>query len=93
MTVSFVLDFLGGAAGDDLAEVHHGDVLADAHDDAHLVLDEEDREVEAILDEVYEVHELEDLAGIHARGGLVEEEEGWGSQARARAISTRRCWP
>ena len=26
-------------------------------------------------DEMDEVHELEDLAGIHARGGLVEEEE------------------
>ncbi len=75
MTVWFPWMSCGRASGDHLAEVHDGDVLADAHDHPHLVLDEEDRELETLPDEVDEVHELDDLPGVHARRGLVEEED------------------
>ena len=75
MTVWLPWISFGVPAGDHLAEVHDGDALADAHDDAHLVLDEEDGELEPVPDEVDEVHELDDLARVHARRGLVQEEE------------------
>jgi len=39
-----LLDGLGQALGDLLAEVEHGHAVADAHHQAHVVLDEDDGE-------------------------------------------------
>src|SRR6266446_2958225 len=41
--VDVVLDLVRRALGDDLAEVQHRDALAQAHHEAHVVLDHEDR--------------------------------------------------
>ena len=49
-------------------------MLAGAHDEAHVVLDEEDRDA-ALLDLVDEVEELVGLLLVHAAGRLVEDEE------------------
>ena len=75
MTVWLPWISLGVPAGDHLAEVHDGDPLADAHDDAHLVLDEEDGELEPVPDEMDELHELDDLPRVHPRRGLVQEQQ------------------
>src|SRR5215510_14153169 len=72
-----VLLHLGGAPLRDLLSVvEHGDVVGDLHDHAHVVLDEEDGEAEIAYQLAQEGHEAARLALGHARGGLVEEEEG-----------------
>ena len=65
---------LGGRAErDDLAEVEHVDVVARAHDQAHVVLDEHDREPGGgELDE--QLRELRGLRLVEARRRLVEQD-------------------
>ena len=40
--LGIVADLVRRTLGDDAAKVQHGDALADAHDEAHIMLDEED---------------------------------------------------
>ena len=47
MTLRIALDLGGRADRDRRAVVEHVDALADAHDDLHVVLDEQDRHAEA----------------------------------------------
>ena len=67
-------DFLRRAVGDFHAVVEHDQVLADAHDELHVVFDEDDGDV-AFEDGVDEVDEGLGFAGVHARGRFVEKQE------------------
>ena len=67
-----VLGDLGGwAFGDAAAEVEDDEVLAGAHNEAHVVVDEQDRQtfrVQALQD----VEQAVLLGLVHPCGGLVE---------------------
>ena len=52
------------ALGQQLAEVQHVHVIADAHDQAHVVVDEEHRNVEALSDRMQQVGEMHGLLGV-----------------------------
>ena len=69
------MDLLGQPFGDLLAVVEHGDVLGDAHDDAHVVLDEQNGDAQLIAQPANELGRLRGLARVHARGRLVEQEQ------------------
>ena len=59
----------------DLApEVEHQHPVADPHDRAHVVLDEEHR-YPPVADPAHHVHRPVGLLGVHAREGLVEEQD------------------
>ena len=67
---------LGGLAlGDLLAVVEHGDVLGDAHDDLHVVLDQHDRDAALVAQLVHELRELVGLLRVHAGRRLVEQQQ------------------
>ena len=66
---------LGRAVGDLLAVVEHDDVVGDLHHHAHVVLDEEDRDLVLAADEAEELVEFGRLARVEAGGRLVEAEE------------------
>ena len=70
------LDLLRGALGDDLSEVEHADALADAHDQVHVVLDEHNGDLEGVPDLDDVLHQLGGLGGVHAGGGLVQQQQG-----------------
>ena len=75
-----VADRLGRPFGDDAAEVQHGNALAQAHHETHVVLDHEDR-VAARLDVFDLGHQVDLLAGVHAGDWLVEQQQlGLGGQ-------------
>ena len=63
------------AVGDLLAVVEDDDVVGNLHDHAHVVLDQQDRDVVLVADEAEEAVELGRLARIEAGGRLVEAEE------------------
>ena len=76
-----VADLVGGALGDDPAEVQHRDALADAHDQIHVMLDQQDGDVELVPDAADDLHQLGGLGGVHAGGGLVQQQQlGAGGQ-------------
>src|SRR6266571_5879263 len=66
-------DFVRAAFRDPLAAIEDGDPLADPHDDAHVVLDEQYRDSLLVADAVHEVDELRRLLRVHAGGRLVEQ--------------------
>ena len=70
-----VLDLRRSPLGDLLAEIQHGDRLRDAHDHAHLVLDEQDGDSQLVAQPMDEVGHGLGLARIHAGGRLVEEQQ------------------
>ena len=73
-------DFLGGAVGDFHAVIQDHQFVADAHDEFHVVLDEDHRHAPR-QDGVDEVDEGLGFLGVHAGGRLVEEQElGTGGQ-------------
>src|SRR5438094_2571141 len=77
-----LLDLGGGALGEDFAVIEHGDFARQFHDDLHVVLDDEDRQVAG--DAAHQLHRLSRLAGAHPGGRLVEAEEArLGSQRDA----------
>ena len=57
------------------AVVEHRDPLGDAHDELHVVLDEQDRELQVVPHLADEADELERLLRVHPGGGLVQEQE------------------
>src|SRR5262249_870723 len=67
-------DLRGAALGQHLALVEDGDAVGDVHHHFHLVLDEDHRAPDR--DATDEPNGLVRLLGTHARGRLVEEEEG-----------------
>ena len=78
-----MLDLVRGALGDLLAVVEHRDSLADAHDDFHVVLDEQHGESELLLDESDQLHQLDFLGRVHPGGRFVEQEQLWPCGERA----------
>ena len=56
-----LLDLAGRPDGDRLAVVDHLNRLADAHHDLHVVLDEQDRDLELVAQPADEPHEVERL--------------------------------
>ena len=59
-----------------LAVVEDGDPVADPHDQLHVVLDEQDREAEVAAQPRDQARSRScRLLGVHARGGLVEQQE------------------
>ena len=75
ITFGIVPDLIRGPFGDLLAVVEHGNALADAHDDLHVVLDEQNGEAEFLLREPDQLHQLAFLRRVHAGGGFVEQEQ------------------
>ena len=72
---------VGLALGDLLAVVEHGDALGDAHDDLHVVLDQQDRQLALVAQLPHELRELRRLLRVHAGGRLVEQQQlGLGRQ-------------
>ena len=65
----------GRALGDLLAVVEHGDVLGDAHDDLHVVLDQHDRDAALVAQLAHERGELIGLLRVHAGRRLVEQQQ------------------
>ena len=68
-------DLVGGACGDDLAVINDNDPFTDAHNKAHVVFDEEDGHPEPGPDEGDGLHQLGGFGGVHAGGGLVQQED------------------
>ena len=66
---------LGRALGDLLAVVEDGDPVADAHDDAHVVLDEQDRQPSSSRMRPISAVIVARLDGVHARRRLVEQQQ------------------
>lgn len=75
MTLGLLRMASGIALGDELAVFQHPDVLAHAHDHFHVVLDEQDGQVELVADMPDEAHEFGAFLRVHPGGGLVEEQE------------------
>ena len=86
MTRSFLLDLGGRALGDLLAVVEHRDALGDAHDDLHVVLDQQDRHRPLLAEPGEEVGERGRLLRVHAGGRLVEQEQLRLRRERAREL-------
>src|SRR6266511_1239486 len=68
-------DLPGGAVGDRAAVVEDDHVIADVHDHAHVVLDQGDGGAELAVDVEDEAAHVLLLLDVHARHGLVEQEE------------------
>ena len=64
-------DARGIAIGDLAAIVEDDDVVGDLHDDAHVVLDEQDRDAVLVADRAQKLVELGRFAGIEAGRRLV----------------------
>ena len=80
------------AVGDLAAIVEHDDVVGDAHDHAHVVLDQQHADAVAVADRDQQLGELGRFARVEAGRRLVEAEQR-GSVHMARAISSRRWSP
>ena len=62
------------ALGDELAEIEHGDFSAKAHDETHVMLD--DQHAQATLFELDDlIHELLLLRAVHARRRFIEQQQ------------------
>ena len=72
-----LLDLLRRPLGDLAAVVEDGDLLGDAHDHPHLVLDEQDRDAQVAAQLAEEVGHLERLGRVHPGGRFVEQEQAW----------------
>src|SRR5205823_11017149 len=68
-------DLLGRAFGDDATRLHRVHAVAQAHEQWHVVLDDEDGAVELVPDAAKKWTERLGLALGDAGGGLVEEEQ------------------
>ncbi len=76
MTVGLALISSAAALGDDPAVVQHADALADAHDQIHVVLNEQHGDLEGIADAWRMLlHQLRRLGGVHARRRLVQQQQ------------------
>jgi hypothetical protein len=66
---------LGGPALDDLAEVHHVHPVTDLPDDAHVVADQQHRQVELLLEVLHQREDLRLDGDVQRRDGLVGHDE------------------
>src|SRR6266699_4150862 len=70
------LHLTGRSRRDLAAEVEDVHAVGDRHDQVHVVLDEQDRQVEIALKAADQLGELADLFVVEAPGGLVEQQQG-----------------
>ncbi len=70
-----VLDVLGRAEGERPAEVHGEDAVGEVHDQAHVVLDQDHREVQLGTDVEDEPGHVLGLLDVHAGHRLVEQQQ------------------
>src|SRR5437764_14789609 len=77
-----VLAHLAGRSLRDLpAEVQDDDAVRDAHDQVHVVLHDQQRQVQLVVDAADQLAQLGDLVVVQAAGGLVQQHEaGLGDQ-------------
>src|SRR5262249_20321278 len=75
------------ALGDLLAELQHDDAVADAHDQAHVVLDEQDRDAR-VADAPDEFEQPVLLRGVEAGRWLVEAQQRRVRRERSRDLET-----
>ena len=78
-------DLAGKAFGDDPALIEHDDAIGQRDDDAHDVLDENDRRA-LLADLPDELHRAVDLARGEPRQYFVEEEQPRARRERAREL-------
>ena len=83
-----VQEFLRAAALDDLARIHHRDLVGMAGDDAEIVGDENDRHVPLALQLPQKIQYLALNRDVQRGGGLVGDQE-LGLPASAMAMATR----
>ena len=93
MTFGIAADLVRRALGDPLAVIEDGDPVADAHDDAHVVLDEQDRQARArcggwLMSRVMSAVSCGFMPAVGSSSS-----SSTGSLPRARAISRRRWSP
>ena len=88
ITAGIGLHLRGRAGGDLATEAEHVDEVRDAHHEAHVVLDEQDRQRALVPEAHDEVAELLDLDVVEPAGRLVEQEQRR-LRHRARARSRR----
>ena len=69
-----IRDSVGRPFGDDATEVEDGDAVAQAHDEAHVVFDQENA-VAAIADIADFFHQFGLFRRIHAGNRLVEQQQ------------------
>ena len=69
-----VLDFVGSALCNDLAVADHRNCLADVHNQIHIMLNEEDSDLEIITDAADLMHQFRGFAGVHTRSRLVQQD-------------------
>ena len=93
MTFGSRADLVRRALGDLLAVVEDGDPVADAHDDPHVVLDQQDRQAEVAAQPADEVGQLLASRAGSSRRSARRAAGGPGPDASARAISSRRWSP
>jgi hypothetical protein len=80
------LDLLRGSLRDLLAVVEHRHAVGDAHDDAHVMLDEQHGEPLLLAQPADERREVRRLLRVHARRRLVEQEQLRLRRERARDL-------
>src|SRR5205085_11923723 len=67
-------------------EVEDVHPVARRHDEVHVMLDEEDRELELRADALDRLLQLLDLLVVEPAGGLVQQQESWARRKRARQL-------
>ena len=75
MTFGRVGHLFGGAGRNGGAEVQHLNPLADLHHKTHVVLDEQDRDLEFIPDVVDDLEQFLRLGGVHAGRRFVQQQQ------------------
>ena len=75
MTLRIAPHLVGGAFGDAFTVVQHGDAVADAHDDPHVVLDEQNGDPKVVAQPRNQRRHLGGLSRVHSRRRLVEQQE------------------
>src|SRR5207253_2182948 len=61
--------------GDGLAVIQDGNSFADAHDQLHVVFDEQNADLELVADEADQLHQFDLLLRVHSGGRLVEQQQ------------------
>ena len=69
-----VTDLVGGSVRDQRAEVQHIDGVAEVQDEAHIVIDQQDRHP-GVADPTQPLGQPEALRAVESRRRFVEEEE------------------
>ena len=68
-------DGLGVALRDDTAVIQYRDMLTQAHNKAHVVFDEQNRDVEFIPHKTDGLHQFGSLIGVHTSRRLVQQQQ------------------